>query len=93
MKFDNGGWFLVRAVTSNAKTFQFASSGPYYVQKADGQRISRASVKFFLDWIDVYVGNLANGNSAEVDKNKSKLAELKSAQKFFADLLSKANAD
>ena len=32
--------------------YQFASSGPYYVEKAGQPRVSRASVQFFLDWID-----------------------------------------
>ena len=50
--FDDSGWFLVRAVTSNPKTLQFASSGPYYVEKAGRPRISRASVNFFINWID-----------------------------------------
>ena len=50
--FDDSGWFLVRAVTSNAKNYQFASSGPYYVEQAGQPRVSRASVQFFLDWID-----------------------------------------
>jgi hypothetical protein len=91
--FDDSGWFLVRAVTSNPKTLQFASSGPYYVEKAGKPRISRASVRFFEDWIDVAVSRLLNGPSSEVAKNEPLLAELKSAQKFFDDLLSKANAD
>lgn len=93
IKFDDSGWFLVRAVTSNPKTLQFASSGPYYVQKAGHQRISRASVKFFIDWIDEDLARLGNGNSADVDKNEPTLAKLKSAHTFFVDLLSKANAD
>ena len=50
--FDDSGWFLVRAVTNNAKNYQFASSGPYYVERGGQPRVSRASVKFFLDWID-----------------------------------------
>jgi len=91
--FDDSGWLLVRAVTSNAKTLQFASSGPYYVEKMGRPRVSRASVNFFIDWIDIHVGNLANGNSADDLKNEPTLASLKAAQKFFANLLSKANAD
>ena len=42
----------MRAVTSNAKNYQFASSGPYYVERGGRPRVSRASVQFFLDWID-----------------------------------------
>ena len=51
VEFDDSGWFLVRAVTNNMKNYQFASSGPYYVERAGKPRVSRASVQFFLDWI------------------------------------------
>ena len=51
LHFDESGWFLVRAVTTNQRTYQFASSGPYYVEKAGRPRVSRRSVQFFLDWI------------------------------------------
>jgi hypothetical protein len=91
LDFDDSGWFLVRAVTSNPKVLQFASSGPYYVEKGGRPRISRASVKFFLDWIDQYVSQLSNGSGAE--KNEPTLAKLKLARKFFVDLRAKANAD
>ncbi len=93
LHFDDSGWFLVRAVTNHSKTLQFASSGPYYVDKGDHPRISHASVNFFIDWIDQYMKQLAKGNSADVEKNEPTLAKLQSAQKFFEDLLSKANAD
>ena len=52
VEFDDSGWFLVRAVTNNAKNYQFALSGPYYVEQGGQPRVSRASVQFFLDWID-----------------------------------------
>ena len=51
LHFDDSGWFLVRAVTTNQRTYQFASSGPYYVEKGGRPRVSRRSVQFFLDWI------------------------------------------
>jgi hypothetical protein len=93
--FDDSGWFLVRAVTSNPKTLQFASSGPYYVEKADRPRVSRASVNFFIDWLDVTISRLSSGIKPEPDtaENTALLAAHKSAQKFFVNLLSKANAD
>jgi hypothetical protein len=91
--FDDSGWFLVRAVTSNPKTLQFASSGPYYVTKASRPRVSRASVKFFIDWLDMTVSRLSSGAKLEGGQEDSLLAEHKAAQKFFMDLLSKATAD
>lgn len=51
--FRKSGWFLVRAITDNPRTFRFASTAPYYVEIGDNpKRISRKSVQFFLDWID-----------------------------------------
>lgn len=47
------GWFLVRAISSNPRTFRFASTAPFYVELGQTpQRISRASCQFFIDWID-----------------------------------------
>ena len=49
--FDRSGWFLIRAVADESKTFRFASTAPYYVEFGDSkQRISRESARFFLDW-------------------------------------------
>ena len=58
LNFDASGWFLVRAVTNNQQTYQFASSGPYYVEKGGQPRVSRRSVQFFLDWIDAAAARL-----------------------------------
>jgi hypothetical protein len=91
--FDDSGWFLVRAVTSNPKTYQFASSGPYYVEKGGRQHVSRKSGNFFIDWIDTNVGRVANGPGADDAKHKALLAEQHAASKFFVNLLSTANAD
>ncbi len=51
LKFKQSGWFLVRAVTSNQKTYRFASTGPYYVSIGYKKRISKKSAQFFLDWV------------------------------------------
>src|SRR5262249_47039115 len=32
LTFTKSGWFLVRALADNKKTFRFASTGPYYVE-------------------------------------------------------------
>jgi hypothetical protein len=92
LHFDDSGWFLVRAVTSNPKLLQFATSGPYYVEKSGQRRISRASVNFFIDWIDVAMSRLS-GLTSDPNPNEATLAKLKSAWKFFVDLRTKANAD
>lgn len=51
VEFTESGWLLVRAVTTNEKTYRYASSGPYYVQVGDQPRISKQSAQFFLDWV------------------------------------------
>lgn len=91
--FDDSGWFLVRAVTSNPKTLQFASSGPYYVEKAAHPRVSRASVKFFLDWLDTNSARIRKQADLDDSNGASLLAEQETARKFFENLLATANAD
>ena len=51
MTFKESGWFLVRAIADNKKTFRFASTAPFYVEIGPSKhRISKASAQFFLDW-------------------------------------------
>lgn len=52
VEFQQSGWMLIRAVTSQSKTFRFASTGPYYVEIGQRPRISRESAQFFLDWVN-----------------------------------------
>ena len=73
--FDESGWFLVRAVTNNPRTYQFASSGPYYVEKNGEPRVSRRSVQFFLDWIDARVKQLQTLDGVSESERAALLAE------------------
>jgi hypothetical protein len=91
--FEESGWFLVRAVTNNAKTYQLASSGPYYVEKGGRPRVSRRSVHFFFDWIDARETQLQAMTELDEQARNSLLAEQASARTFFEGLLSRANAD
>ena len=91
--FDASGWFLVRAVTSNPQTYQFASSGPYYVEQAGQPRISRKSVQFFLDWIDAAEARLRTLPKLDEAQRRAQLAQQESARKFFTNLLATANAE
>jgi hypothetical protein len=91
--FDDSGWFLVRAVTANRETYEFASTGPYYVEKSGQARISRSSVQFFLDWIDAADARLRSLPKLDHATRESLLAEQALAHAFFEDLLSRANAD
>jgi hypothetical protein len=83
--FDSSGWFVVRAVTNNSNLYQFATTGPYYVEANYQPRISRASVQYFLDWLDEATKKFV-GNSAV-------LADIEAARPFWKKLLAKANAD
>lgn len=52
LTFDRSGWFLVRAMTANPRTFRFASTAPWFVEAGnDPDFLSRRSVQFFLDWL------------------------------------------
>jgi hypothetical protein len=88
--FQESGWLLVRAVTTNSQTFRFASSGPYYVELGDKPRISRRSAQFFLDWVDQRITKL------ELDDARQKAAAmvyLDRAREFWTAKVSQANAD
>ena len=91
--FDSSGWFLVRAVTTNRRTYQFASSGPYYVEVAGQPRISRRSARFFLDWIDAAEARLGAMPDLDEPNRSALLAEQAAARRFFEELLRSANAE
>jgi len=93
LEFDDSGWFLIRAVTSNERVYQLASSGPYYVEKAGQPRVSRRSVDFLVDWIDAAAGRLRELAGLDNDTREALLAEQQAAREFFDGLLSKVNAD
>ena len=85
LSFRNSGWFAVRAMTSNLENYQFATTGPYYVVAGDTPRISRRSVKFFLDWLDAAEQKFA--------KSPSALEDIQAARPFWSGLLESANAE
>src|SRR5262249_5484977 len=52
-RVDSPGWFLVRVIADNDRTFRFASTAPFYVEsEGSSLRISKSAVRFFLDWLD-----------------------------------------
>ena len=53
LRFEESGWFSVRAVTNETEYYQFAATGPYYVEVDGKPRISRQSCQFFLDWVEL----------------------------------------
>lgn len=51
LRFEQSGWFMVRAVARVPRTYRFASTGPFYLEmEGHPQFISKSSAKFFLDW-------------------------------------------
>jgi len=93
LEFDRSGWFLVRAVTNNVNNYQFAASGPYYVERAGERRVSRASVQFFLDWIDAAAARVGGFPDIDAATRNTLLAEQAEARAFFEDLSASANAE
>jgi hypothetical protein len=93
ISFDAPGWFLVRAVTSNVQTYQFASTGPYYVEQDGKPRVSKKSVQFFLDWIEANEARLRQLPGLAADDLTKQLAQQELARRFFTELLAGANAE
>ena len=89
--FDSSGWFLVRAITDNQRTFRFASTAPYYVEVgAAKKRISRRSVQFFLDWIDERMKRV---KLTDPDQLRQVLKHHEDARRFWQERVGKANAE
>lgn len=91
LRFDESGWFLVRAVADVEETYRFGSSGAWYVEVADKpKRVSRRSAEFFLDWAKERAGEIKLDDpvqQAEVIKYHDQAIE------FWQDLVEQANAD
>jgi hypothetical protein len=91
ISFQKSGWFLVRAITENPKTFRFASTGPYYVEVGDvKQHISRASAQFFLDWVQERKGRI---KLDDPDQMKAVAQPHARAKQFWELILATANDD
>jgi hypothetical protein len=89
--FQESGWFLVRAIADNPKTFRFASTAPFYVEIGDTKtRVSKASAKFFQDWTRERIGRVKVDNDVE---REQVLSHHRRAESFWRDRVAKANAD
>ena len=90
LTFKTSGWFLVRAIADNPKTFRFASTAPFYVEVGDAKRrVSKASAKFFLAWVKERAGRV---KLDDADQRREVLKYHTAAEKFWTDLVEKANA-
>ncbi|HKB37383.1 MAG TPA: CehA/McbA family metallohydrolase, partial [Gemmataceae bacterium] len=88
--FRESGWFLVRAIADNSKTFRFASTGPYYVEIGETKRrISKASAEFFVEWVRQRIARVKLGDARQ---REEVLRYHHLAEKFWRDKLKNANA-
>jgi hypothetical protein len=89
-EFQESGWFLVRAIADNDKTFRFASTAPFYVEIGDVKnRVSKATAKFFLDWTRERMGRV------KIDDRTQREEVLRyhlRAEKFWEERIAGANA-
>ena len=90
VQFSSSGWFLLRAVTNHEQKYQVAMTGPYYVHIGGEPRVSRASVQFFLDWLEEFA-SLAESDQAEL--HDARRAELDHAREFWRQRAALATAD
>ena len=90
LTFDESGWFLVRAVTNRAQTYRLASTAPYYVEFDHQPRISRRSVQYFLDWLDVASEHWAE---ADGEDGQALSEEIATARLYWQQRLSTATVD
>jgi hypothetical protein len=91
LEFRESGWFLVRCLAQYPATFRFASTAPFYVEIGDSKRrISRRSVRFFLDWMEERRGRIKETDPA---KRQEVLRFHDEARALWSGLLEKANAE
>jgi hypothetical protein len=91
VEFTASGWMTVRAVTIEAGSYQYALSGPYYVQIGPERRVSRRAAQFFLDW--VYQRARQIHASVPADQRAQRLEPHRRARDYWRRLVDQANAD
>jgi hypothetical protein len=90
VRFDDSGWFLLRAVIDEKKNYRFAMTAPYFVEMGYQRRISKRSAQFFLDWC------LERAKQIHLDDPEQQRAVLdyhRKARDFWQDLVNKSNAE
>ncbi len=91
IKFNESGWFLLRAVCDGTKTYRHAMTAPYYVQIGERpKRISKASAQFFLDWVVERAKQIKIDN---VEQRQAVLEYHRIARDFFQNLVDQANVE
>jgi len=90
VEFKKSGWLLVRAVTTNPRTYRFASTGPYYVEIGGARRISTSAATFFLDWVNERIEML---KLEDPQKQEQVLQYHRAARTYWQQVVSGANVD
>jgi hypothetical protein len=81
--FQESGWFLIRALGENQKTFRFASTAPYYVEVGELKRpVMKASAQFFLDWVNERIQRV---NVDDPAKRQEVLGHHQEARRFWEE--------
>ena len=92
VSFAESGWFLVRAITDNPRTFRFASTAPFYVEV--GQRkatVRRASAQFFLDWA-VEREKKVRAALESPEQREEVVRHHEAARRYWEELVAKSDA-
>jgi hypothetical protein len=91
LTFSASGWFLVRAIADNPKTFRFASTAPFYVELGTPtRRISRSSARFFVEWVRERAARVRLADPAQ---RADVLQHHEAARRFWEGVLAQANAE
>ena len=91
--FTRSGWFLVRAIADEKRTFRFASTAPFWVEVEGAERrVSKAAAEFFVRWVDERIERVRSALKAE-EELASVLAHHERAREFWRGLRDRANAE
>ncbi|NLS93347.1 MAG: hypothetical protein GXX96_14415 [Planctomycetaceae bacterium] len=90
LKFDQSGWFLIRAVSEVQETYRFTMTGPYYVEIGDKPRVSRSAAQFFLDWVYQRARQI---QLSDPEQQSRAIAAHRTARDYWQRLVDEANAE
>ncbi len=90
IRFEESGWFLVRAIADVKETFRFASTAPWYVEIGGKPMTPRTGdVRFFLEWTRERAG-LVETAIADAEQRAEALAPLREAEEFWRKRLTES---
>ena len=91
LSFSQSGWFLIRAVADEPKTFRFVSTAPFYVEIGPHKhRVSKASAQFFVDWAKE---GMSHVQLPDGPQREAVLQFHRAAEKFWNEKATNANAE